>query len=79
MIAIGIQNPGDGRRVTTDEKFYTAFSSTMSIVFSYGSSLCVTSGNTSRVTLSSFPCVFIHHNTRLKLCRCSLLRLKFSS
>ncbi|RMJ25346.1 hypothetical protein PHISP_03788 [Aspergillus sp. HF37] len=35
MIAIGIQNPGDGRRVTTNVPFFSAFQSTMNIVFSY--------------------------------------------
>lgn len=39
MIAIGIQNPANGRRVTNEVPFYQGFGAMMSIVFSFGMSL----------------------------------------
>lgn len=39
MIAIGIQNPADGRRVINHVPFYQGFGAMTSIVFSFGMSL----------------------------------------
>lgn len=57
MIAIGIQNPADGRRVTNHVPFYQGFGAMMSIVFSFGMSLPFASR---QIALAAHPYSPIH-------------------